>query len=208
MSTTGRIPTDVVLLRCHGLLSTSAVFGEAVASLPCWQDIGGRMVRHVHSQALQLSYVYLELPQRTALSRHCLIELASEAGSIWPGTRMAASRLTLMHDIAGASADSPAGSHYVVEMKPEPGWGIELQRWYDQEHLPALAAVPGCIRAQRFWSNDDEQESLACYDLVSDRTTASAEWLAVRETSWSSRVRPHFMKPVRTMFALADASAS
>lgn len=207
MSTTGRIPTDVVLLRCHGALPSHDPFGPGLTPPPCWADIGGRVVRHAHSAALQRSYVYLRLSHRTALSRHCLIELAREAGNAWPAARVEASRLTLMHDIAGASADSPARFHYVVEMKPEPGWGIELQRWYDQEHLPALAAVPGCMGAQRFWNNDDEQESLACYDLVSDRTTACAEWLAVRETSWSARVRPHFMKPVRTMFALACACA-
>lgn len=202
MSTTGRIPTDVVLLRCHGALPTPDPFGEGLTPPSCWADIGGRIVRHAHSPALQRSYVYLSLSHRTALSRHCLIELAREAGNAWLGARVEASRLTLMHDIAGASATSPAPFHYVVEMKPEPGWGIELQRWYDQEHLPALAAVPGCIRAQRFWNNDDEQESLACYDLVSDRITTCAEWLSVRETSWSDRVRPHFMKPVRTMFSL------
>jgi len=208
MSATGRIPTDVILLRCRESLSTPTSFGERFATLPCSEEIGGRIVRHVHSQALQLSYVYLGLSHRMALSRHCLNELAEELGKAWPGARVAASRLTLMHDIAGASAGLPVRFHYVVEMKPEPGWGIELQCWYDQEHLPALAAVPGCVRAQRFWNNDDEQESLACYDLVSDGTTASAEWLAVRETSWSARVRPHFMKPVRTMFALADASVA
>jgi len=43
-------------------------------------------------------------------------------------------------------------------MKPEPGWGLELLRWYDRGHLPALAAARGCIRAQRFWNNDDELE--------------------------------------------------
>jgi len=208
MAATGRIPTDVILLRCHGPLSTPTSSGEGAATLPCFEQIGGRIVRRVHSQALQLSYVYLGLAGRTALSRHCLAEIAGEAGKAWPGTRVAASRLTLMNDIAGASAHSPARFHYVVEMKPEPGWGVELQRWYDQEHLPALAAVRGCIRAQRFWNNDDEQESLACYDLVSDGTTASAEWLAVRETSWSARVRPHFMKPVRTMFGRAGAVAA
>lgn len=203
---TGRIPTDVVLLRLHGLLSPSVALGEGLATLPCWEEVGCKIVRRAHSQASQLAYVYLQFPHRMALSRNSLIELAKEAGKVCPGTRVEASRLTLMQDLAGASLHSFARFHYAVEMKPEPGWGIELQRWYDQEHLPGLAAVPGCIRAQRFWNNDDEQESLACYDLASDRTTASTEWLAVRGTSWSDRVRPHFMKPVRTMFALADAS--
>ena len=203
MPTTGRIPTDVVLLRCHGPFPIPDPLRNEVAILPCREEVGGRIVRHAFSQASQVAYAYLQLAHRTALSRHCLIELAREAGRVWPGTQVAASRLTLMHDLAGASADSPARFHYTVEMKPEPGWGLELQRWYDGEHLPALAAVPGCVRAQRFWNNDDEQESLACYDLVSDRTTASAEWLAVRETTWSDRVRPHFIKPVRTMFTLS-----
>ncbi|MDH6590535.1 hypothetical protein M2165_000424 [Variovorax sp. TBS-050B] len=199
---TGRIPTDVIRLRFHGPLPDPAALGEGFASLPCWEDLGCSIVRRAHAETLQVAHVYLQLLHRTALSKHTLAALTDAAGAACPGTSVEAARLTLMQDLAGASAESPARFHYTVEMAPEPGWGIELQRWYDQEHLPGLAAVPGCVRAQRFWNNDDERASLACYDLVSDRTTASAEWLAVRGTAWSDRVRPHFMKPARTMFTL------
>ena len=68
------------------------------------------------------------------------------------------------------------------------------------EHLPRLAAVPGCIRAQRLRNHDAGPPSLACYDLERADILESAPWLAVRASAWSSRTRPHFAHTRRTLF--------
>lgn len=197
-----RVPTDVVLLRVHGRTEPAEPFDERSAGTRIHEKLRGTMVRRAWSAQSCIEYRYLQLPNRTALSRRSLDALADETSKACNGALVTASRLTLMHDLAGASSHALPLFHYVVEMTPEPDWEIELQCWYDSEHLPGLAGVPGCIRAQRFWNNDDELQSLACYDLIAEQTTASFEWLAVRRTAWSERVRPHFMRPVRTMFAL------
>ena len=109
-------------------------------------------------------------------------------------------RLACVQSLAGASAGEQAAFHYVVETDVVPEHERELNAWYEQEHLPGLASVPGTIRAARFVRVSGSPRSFACYDLVSPATLERAEWLAVRHTAWSSRVRPTFRNTRRTMF--------
>ena len=102
------------------------------------------------------------------------------------------SRLVAIRVYAGASPDAIAHYHYVVRTDVAPGGEEELERWYDEEHMPALARVPGVVLAQRLVSLDAAPRYYACYDLVSPDVRHSREWLAVRETDWSSRVRMLF----------------
>ncbi len=111
-----------------------------------------------------------------------------------------ASRLEQVFDISGVSHGAEPRFHYVVEMDPEDGWMPEITRWYDTEHMPGLAAVPGCIRASRFLNHGHGPLSLACYDLTHAEALGSAPWLAVRATAWSDVARPHFTNTKRTMF--------
>lgn len=124
--------------------------------------------------------------------------------SAWPSQESnlhatSVSRLEVALDAQGVSSAERPMFHYVVEMDPEAGWQDELFDWYDTEHMPGLATVPGCIHARRFLNHDHGPLSLACYDLVIDSTLGSAPWLAVRNTAWSDRVRPHFTHTRRTM---------
>lgn len=109
-------------------------------------------------------------------------------------------RLERVFALAGASTGESAPFHYVVETNPAEGWADELSRWYDTEHMPGLAAVPGCVRAQRFHNADGAPRSLAAYDLMTPAVLESAAWLAVRHSAWSDRVRPQFRNTRRTMF--------
>ena len=117
-----------------------------------------------------------------------------------------ASELELMLDVPGASQGEAAVFHYVVETDPEAGWMPEIARWYDNEHMPGLAAVPGCIRAMRFVNHGHGPLSLACYDLVREDTLGSPAWLAVRGTPWSDIARPHFTNTRRTMFRVPPSA--
>ena len=120
---------------------------------------------------------------------------------------MQASRLSRVFDVAGASMGEAAAFHDVVETDPETGWAEEIARWYDTEHMPGLASVPGCVRASRFLNHDHGPLSFACYDLLTQETLGSPAWLAVRNTDWSSRARPHFTNTLRTMFVMAGSGA-
>jgi hypothetical protein len=124
---------------------------------------------------------------------------------ILAGTAPTLDRLERIVKVGGASAGESPRFHYVVEMDPAKGWEDQLFQWYDTEHMPGLAAVPGCVRAQRFLNRDSGPYSLACYDLTDPGARESPAWLAVRHTSWSDRVRPQFRNTRRTLFRLLPA---
>lgn len=116
------------------------------------------------------------------------------------GAHDGAKRLSPIAEWRGASAGERAPYHYVVATDVEPGWEEELNTWYRDEHMPGLAAVPGNVQCARLRSLDGTPVYHACYDLVSPAVIERREWLSVRHTEWSSRVRPHFRNTVRIMF--------
>ena len=117
-------------------------------------------------------------------------------------------RLENVFTATGASAGASAGFRYIVETDAADGWEEDIFRWYDAEHMPGLAAVPGCVRAQRFLNRDGGPRSHACYDLTDPNILQTAAWLAVRRTAWSDRVRPQFRNTRRTMFRSLLVSSS
>jgi hypothetical protein len=108
--------------------------------------------------------------------------------------------LEALQSTMGPSAMEPAAFHYVVETDVAAEHEADFNAWYGQEHLPGLAAVPGTVRAARYRRLDGQPRYLACYDLSAIETLERPEWLAVRHTAWSSRIRPLFIGPRRTMF--------
>jgi hypothetical protein len=110
-------------------------------------------------------------------------------------------------ELAGASLGQDAPYHYVVETDVEVEHLDELNAWYEQEHLPGLAAVPGTVRARRYRRTMGTPRQIACYDLVTPEAMERAEWLAVRHTEWSSRVRPMFRNTYRTLYTRVPPDA-
>lgn len=193
------MPTDVVLVRARCLNLEVAPLARDLAKAPICLELGAGFCRSAWSEPSGIAYLYLSLPHRTALS---LNTLARQFDSLGSSAQLKVSRLALMADIPGASRGHKANIHYAVEMTPEESWELELQRWYDSEHLPGLASVPGCVHAQRYWNYDEGPRSLACYDLVDEKVVDAPAWLAVRNTTWSARMRPRFTATIRTTFAL------
>lgn len=109
-------------------------------------------------------------------------------------------RLELLLAQVGASHRALATCHYVVETDVEQAHEEDFNTWYDQEHLPGLAAVDGTVCAARYRAEGGSPRYYACYDLVATEVLASSAWLAVRATAWSERVRPMFRNTRRTMF--------
>lgn len=128
-------------------------------------------------------------------------DVAAAAGTLVPMAADAVDVCSLQQVAchAGAAAGQSARYHYVVRTDVEAGGEAELERWYDLEHMPMLAAVPGTVRARRLLSLDASPRFYACYDLVSPEVLDSAEWLRVRQTSWSRQVRPTFRNTSRVM---------
>ena len=70
----------------------------------------------------------------------------------------------------------------------------DFNRWYDQEHLPERAGIPGFLNARRYVSLQGTPKYLALYDTVDAQVLQSDPYLAVlgNSTAWTQRIRPHF----------------
>lgn len=171
-------PTDACLAELGARLGPALASPEhALCALPS-------LVR-----ALDKPLAYLYLP-------------AEHARPDWLRALLPQARWTVLTHtlvLAGASAQSSAPYHYVVEADVLPESEAELNAWYTKEHLPGLATVPGTVRAARSLATDGPRH-FASYELASLETFESPPWLAVRATEWSSRVRPTFRNIQRTMF--------
>ena len=194
--------THAVLLKCSGAPPGDDVLLAALAEVG---RRGAPGVAGLHAHAAENGgelYAYLELREPAEMSAGDATRIAEIARGMAPlgGLAVQAARLALQFDAAGASSGERAPFHYVVETDSAEGWLDEMIRWYDREHMPGLAAVPGCVRARRFVNQDGGPRSLACYDLVARETLGSPPWLAVRGSAWSGRVRPNFRNTKRTMF--------
>jgi hypothetical protein len=197
--------TDALLLQ-----GNAAQARDATCSAQALQQIlPGWKAQAVWAESSGLAYIYLEPPQRLLLDAAALAGYAYVCQQLLPSVAgLRVSRLEKVFDIAGAAHGQPAPCHYVVEMDPEAGWMPELAQWYDTEHMPGLASVPGTVRARRYLNHDHGPLSLACYDLAAQTVLNSPPWLVVRGTPWSDRMRPRFTHTKRYMFAQADSPAA
>jgi len=142
-------------------------------------------------------YAYLALREAAEVAS---APLAAELARATGASAVEVVQLARLQDLRGASHGAPPVFHYVVETDVVPEAERDLNDWYNVEHMPGLAAVPGTIRTQRFLNLDGAPRYHSCYELVSQETLGSAPWLAVRHTAWSDRVRPNFRNTKRTMF--------
>ena len=98
-------------------------------------------------------------------------------------------------------APDNAGGMLMFAMNVAPEAEQEFNAWYDEEHIPALAAVPGCLAARRFRitsaASDGNQRYLALYHLASADVCSSPAWKKAAGTEWTARMRPHFRDPLR-----------
>ena len=85
-----------------------------------------------------------------------------------------------------------AGGVLVNAMNVDPAHEAEFNEWYEHEHIPALAAVPGTLSARRFRDAGGSHRYLALYHLASADVPASPAWKAAAFTPWTERLRPHF----------------
>ena len=89
-----------------------------------------------------------------------------------------------------------AGGLLLNAMNIAPDIEAEFNEWYDKEHIPALAAVPGVLSARRFRGTGNRQY-VALYHLAAPEVQESAEWKQARQSDWTSRLQPHFRDHLR-----------
>ncbi len=68
----------------------------------------------------------------------------------------------------------------------------ELNRWYDDEHIPERMSVPGFLRARRFRAVEGAPRYLALYDLASVEVLQSDAYkhylVGPGETPWTRKL--------------------
>lgn len=79
-------------------------------------------------------------------------------------------------------------------MNVAPEAEADFNDWYNQEHVPSLASVPGCLCARRSRilnaESEGRQRYLAVYHLRSPEVCSSDPWRKAIETPWTHRIRP------------------
>ena len=103
------------------------------------------------------------------------------------GDEARGARLAPISEWQGASPAAEAPYHYVVATDVDAENESVFNRWYDTEHLPGLAAVPGAVHCARLTASDGGPRYHACYDLASPEMLDCAEC-------------PYFRKPRRILF--------
>ena len=92
---------------------------------------------------------------------------------------------------------SSAGGLLLNAMNIAPELEAEFNEWYDKEHIPALAAVPGVLCARRFRGTSGNRKYVALYHLADPGVVESAEWKTARQSDWTSRLQPNFRDHLR-----------
>lgn len=97
-----------------------------------------------------------------------------------------------------ATAPAGAGGILVASMNVDPAAEAEFNEWYNKEHLPQLAAVPGVLCARRFRAGGEgvERKYLALYHLKDTAVSRSDAWQKAANTPWTEKIRPHFRDPL------------
>jgi hypothetical protein len=96
-----------------------------------------------------------------------------------------------------AIAPDEARGLLVSAVNIAPEHEAEFNEWYDSEHLPRLAAIPGVLSARRFTSPGAGHKYVATYHLASPAVCASKEWQQAATTPWTEKLKPHMQDRLR-----------
>jgi hypothetical protein len=145
-----------------------------------------------------------DLDGLTVLDSEAYRAIAHENLSVWSKRVTAMCTRLIRFDgeqTLPGDADSPsgAGGLLVNVMNVDAEHDAEFNEWYDHEHIPALAAVPGVLAARRFRDTKDTHRYLALYHLRLPEVTTGQAWKDAASTPWTERLRPHFRSHLRIL---------
>ena len=84
-----------------------------------------------------------------------------------------------------------------ISMNVAPEHEADFNDWYNKEHLPALAGVPGVLCARRYRGSGATQRYCAMYHFANPDVPNSAAWKTAANTPWTERMRPNFRDYLR-----------
>ncbi len=113
----------------------------------------------------------------------------------------------LMCDVGQAPiADAPW--MYIVHTDIPDHIVDEYNAWYDKEHLPRCAGIPGVLRARRYMATAGNPKYLTAYELSGADVWESPAALAARKTPWTEKMRSLFSNTRRVLYKLVAPSVT
>jgi hypothetical protein len=100
----------------------------------------------------------------------------------------------------GAPPAASAPCVFVARMDVHPSVDDEFNTWYSGEHVPMLAAVPGCLRVRRFVSHQGAPKYTTIYEFTGAEVLDSVEWVAAREHGRTVAMRTLMQNVSRTVY--------
>ena len=102
---------------------------------------------------------------------------------------------------------------YVVQLEVPAALEPTFTRLYDEEHVPALLAVPGvhsCFRYELLWADTDSMPRwLTIYEVDDPEVPRSLAWREASATGdWPTLVRPNLTVRTHGMFRKIERSGS
>jgi hypothetical protein len=99
---------------------------------------------------------------------------------------------------------NPGRGLLLATMDVDEAYDAELNRWYDEEHLPERVSCSGFLSGRRFRLLEGQPEGqaryLAIYDLESPEVLRSPEYQKmVPPSAWWDRLLPH-VRVVRNVY--------
>lgn len=85
-----------------------------------------------------------------------------------------------------------------VDVRPEDE--EELNRWYEEEHIPDRLAVPGILSASRYRSVEHRGRYLALYDTGDPALPLSDAYMSKGPTEWGTRVMQRWVDLDRSVW--------
>lgn len=95
---------------------------------------------------------------------------------------------------AGASAGEPIKATVLIGRAAGTNSLEEFRAWYDEDHMCALATVPGVISATRFEADNDVSYSLAVYEFADPGIQSGEAWPRAGNTAWTRRIRTRYIR--------------
>lgn len=182
--------------------------------LPGW--LSG--ARYLAADGRSLSVALYDLDSLDALASEAYQRLVTSASSPWRDRvhrlRNAVERPSQRYEclqVNPGPAVAPGGPAdlYLARMDVTAERDEEFNRWYDTEHLPALAAVPGVRLARRFRAvNHDARlhRYLATYHLDAPEVVRSPAWREAVRSPWTKELLPHLRHADLTVFRAAGSA--
>ena len=197
-----------------GILIAAMDFGSVVEDefhdwydlehIPERQRVPGFLAcdRWIGARNPKMSVATYELDNIAVLNSPAYRAIGGDNLSVWSKRIVARVKMLMRYEgeqiLPGdATAPKDAAALLLNAMSVPPEHEQEFNEWYNTEHIPALAAVPGTLCARRYRGEGAAQRYLALYHLESPDVPESAAWKEAANTPWTERMRPHFRDHLR-----------